>query len=733
MSCAMRKLMGSGCGGRINHSKKAKHVCLSVGRRLYSEVPGEETTTALEEVDNSTAPKASRSIVENEPLIDLISANCVCRHCGGQLQLQFKSIGIATTQILSCSGCKLNCASDIERTTLPRGKHPRTSDFSVNCQYVAACVASGDGGSEAARILGLLDLPNYATMEKFTFPKVEFMISGNLQDVSKDALADNLREEVRLSMLEDNDANYGDWAQAMEQGNELDSSMYAKIKGGADMAWQKRSSGRRYDSLSGHEFVIGSKTRKPIMMCIKSKFCRICSLAKARDVVPRNHQCVINHTDSSGSMETDALVDMVHELDTKWKVHLSPTCTDDDSTMRARLRWNNQDHKAHHGEFPKVQIQKGKDKGKWRVRNDTGKLRANVPEPFFVADPAHRKKTLRNRLYAFNALAKKRKHGFGPADITWIVKNFSYFVNTLNKLDHSHWATRAKCVLDHHFDCHDNCGDFCLRKKDLVDKTPEENKKKFYRCMEKDATLYEMLSEIVGDFTTQERLDEVGHGMDTQANESLNNTIAWKAPKGKTYCGSRSLENRVCIAVSTHLIGPEVHFRRLHTSLGITIRPGTAHYLRLQTKALECRRSKQRKLDTKRKRNDKNFAKLKEQLDKLLADTKEGRQYKPGVALEKEGAAKPGRKPEATKLCRCGSADHQRTSSKKCPWPGKLTEEILEMERESHQQALLDCVEVEEDAAEEETENLLLVIEEDDSEEEDDEEEDDNDDTDALQ
>ena len=115
-------------------------------------------------------------------------------------------------------------------------------------------------------------------------------------------------------------------------------------------------------------------------------------------------------------------------------------------------------------------------------------------------------------------------------------------------------------MLDHHFDCHANCGDFCLRKKDLVDKTPEENKKKFYRCMQKDAALYDILSEIVGDFTTQERLDEVGHGMDAQANESLNNTIAWKAPKGKTYCGSKSLENRVCIAVSTHLIGPELYF-----------------------------------------------------------------------------------------------------------------------------------------------------------------------------
>ena len=587
MSCAMRKPMGSGCGGHFKQSKKSKH-CLPVGHRLCSDMPGDDATTVAEEVDNSAAPKASCSTVENQPFIDLIADNCVCRHCGGRLELKFKSIGLATTQLLSCSGCKLMCASDIERTTLLRGKHPRTSDFSVKCQCVAACVASGDGGSEAARMLGLLDLPNCPVMEKFAFPKVEFTVSGNLQEASKDALVDNLREEVRLAVLDEPDANHGDWLHATETWIDLEPHLHARMKGGADTAWQKRSSGRRHDSPSGHEFVIGARTRKPMSMCMKSKFCRMCSLlAKSKGVVPRNHQCVINHADSSGSMEADALVDMVHKLDSKWKVHLSHVCADDDSAMGARLHWNNNDHKAKHGDFPKAQMQKGKDKGKWRVRNDTGKLWPSTPEPLSVADPAHRKKTLRNRLCSFNNLTKKRKHGFGPADITRIAKNFSCFVNTSNKLDHSQWEAKAKCVLDLHFDCHDNCGDFCLRKRDLLDKTPEENKKKFCRSMDKDAVLCEMLSEIVGDFATQQRSDEVGHGMDTQANEALNNTIAWKAPKGKTHSGSTSLENRVCVAVSTHLIAPEECLQTLFMSLGMTPRLGAAHCLRLQTNALE--------------------------------------------------------------------------------------------------------------------------------------------------
>ena len=61
---------------------------------------------------------------------------------------------------------------------------------------------------------------------------------------------------------------------------------------------------------------------------------------------------------------------------------------------------------------------------------------------------------------------------------------------------------------------HDHCGAFCLRKKDLREKSSFENNKKFYRSKQTDGALYEILSEMVGDFTTQQRLDEVGHGME---------------------------------------------------------------------------------------------------------------------------------------------------------------------------------------------------------------------------
>jgi len=147
-------------------------------------------------------------------------------------------------------------------------------------------------------------------------------------------------------------------------------------------------------------------------------------------------------------------------------------------------------------------------------------------------------------------------------------------------------------------------------------------------------------------------------------------------------------------------------------------------------------------MDVKRKRNDKNFTKLKEQLQKLLLDTKEGRQHKLGVALEKEGARKSNVTLTSTKAdqrgCCCGNVDHQRTSSLKCPWRGELLEDMIELEREAKQQEALDSAEAEEDVAEEETEDTLLAIEEEDecpdtSDDKDEDEANDKDDADTSQ
>ena len=51
---------------------------------------------------------------------------------------------------------------------------------------------------------------------------------------------------------------------------------------GFDMGRQKRSSGNRYDSMSGVGFMIGQLSKKIIGVMIYSTRCNLCAIAKKR-------------------------------------------------------------------------------------------------------------------------------------------------------------------------------------------------------------------------------------------------------------------------------------------------------------------------------------------------------------------------------------------------------------------------------------------------------------------
>ena len=103
------------------------------------------------------------------------------------------------------------------------------------------------------------------------------------------------------------------------------------------MGWSKRSSGRRYDSQSGHGVLIGQLSKKIIDSVLYQKSCRICSNAAGRDITPRPHKCMINWTESSKAMECDGIVHLCSEA-TKRKYSISRLVTDDDTNMRAQLK-----------------------------------------------------------------------------------------------------------------------------------------------------------------------------------------------------------------------------------------------------------------------------------------------------------------------------------------------------------------------------------------------------------
>ena len=143
-------------------------------------------------------------------------------------------------------------------------------------------------------------------------------------------------------------------------------------------------------------------------------------------------------------MEGAALVDMFHRLYDQKHVLMTCVIMDDDSKMKAQLRWSNEDYKLHHGSNPKAMSKTGSQYS----RTNNGKLRYPIPEPLFLADPAHRKKTLHNKLYDLLKMPQSSPQfcGIVEADILRITKNFLYMSRQLPHTDKEDWLSAGKAV-----------------------------------------------------------------------------------------------------------------------------------------------------------------------------------------------------------------------------------------------------------------------------------------------
>jgi hypothetical protein len=203
--------------------------------------------------------------------------------------------------------------------------------------------------------------------------------------------------------------------------------------------------------------------------------------------------------------------------------------------------------------------------------------------------------------------------------------------------------------------------------------------------MIKDQELYVKLQGIVDRFISLERLQEVAHGMDTQVNESFNNTFSWLAPKNKVYCGSQSLQNRLCIGIGINALGTQDYYGRLFKTLGIVMTPNVQHYLSVNENKRTRRIAKTKLTDTKKTGKERYFAKAK--LEEAAAITRRSKRdgtYKTAqnlddvmeeddddaAALLAKAAKEPtgkGRKNKSVATCKfCGLKGHSRTTSKKC-------------------------------------------------------------------
>ena len=320
-----------------------------------------------------------------------------------------------------------------------------TNDFNV--LFTLGTILSGIGQTEISRLSAAVNIPVNSAKIYNTISKnyLYWIITEHAQLTIQKAL----EEEVKATLNKDNiELNMTDVRSIVSGEAKLKQSKHKDVRVGitasTDMGWQKRSSGHRYDSPSGHMFFIGALTKKVIAFELFSKNCSICKCAKKKGRPVRVHPCPKNFSESSKAMEAvgaHKIIESIY-LQSKGALYCKEIIADDDSTMKA--------HCSH---------AKGLDKV--------------IPEPKFLADPSHRCKVVAKPMYKL-ANAPKKTSLVTKNDAKRIKFYYSYFirVNRCKEGITAQWMSKhVWCVLFHLFDDHHLCtSDFCWKKKEQEDK-----------------------------------------------------------------------------------------------------------------------------------------------------------------------------------------------------------------------------------------------------------------------
>ena len=343
----------------------------------------ETTTIDAEDVaPEGKKPAATRVLLEAAALEKTILECGRCKECNkdGTLQVEMKTVCLATRMKVSCKDptCSFLYCSDAPAATSIHmdndDSYERTTDYAVNVLYAIGFLSCGDGSHEAARLLGLLGLPNDTTMETRSISIIEDRVGPFIRDLATEIMAENLTKEVRLTFLKsanhDNE-DFQTWCRSIDKTVAtvpLNDSKRPLINVSYDMGWQKRSSGHLHDSPSGHGLFFGKETRKPLLARLKSKLCNYCKSFERKhpDTPVPAHQCCKNHDGSSGLMEAHALLEMVTSMHDDWNCIVNQICCDDDSTVRSYCQWNNANYLKNYNTdtLPQVPIRRGINKGK---------------------------------------------------------------------------------------------------------------------------------------------------------------------------------------------------------------------------------------------------------------------------------------------------------------------------------------------------------------------------------
>ncbi|XP_024890355.1 uncharacterized protein LOC112466488, partial [Temnothorax curvispinosus] len=364
------------------------------------------------------------------------------------------------------------------------------------------------------------------------------------------------------------------------ESNDLESpeeqNSIVKLKAAYDAGWQKKGSGRSYNSLTAHGIGIGSKNKLVIGYATRNKRCIFCEKGHP----PEDHDCRLNHTGSSKSMEASMAVEIFakNPMLKEEGVVIGTIISDDDSSTIAQLR--------RESEHP---VEKESDKN-------------------------HAVCTLSKALWALKI----------PSKVIDYIKYCFGCVLEKNKDNEEAVRTGLLNIVPHAFDDHSNCGTWCGYNKD-----PTTYLHKILPGGKglTDENMKASLTDVLRKFAANaRRLAPCGS---TQGNESFHNISLSKTTKRNHYGGSESNDFRVASAVCQKNCGTS-YVVSVNTKLNLSPGKHTEKY-RAQKDKLRAARALSAKTVEKKRRRRQLFQQRHH--TNTRAENKEGITYSSGCGF----------------------------------------------------------------------------------------------------
>jgi hypothetical protein len=565
--------------------------------------------------DTSNTP-ITNVVIPLSKLLEFIHSSFACKVCKSpkHKKITVERYGIASSLYFECSKCNKNSQScratltaDLEQKWSEKPKSKKfkdakkdpvnASDFDLNPKLYLATQQCGGGAQEAKVMAGILGL--HTDVLHGRWGSIAETVGLKIIETGEEILEENINIEMQLSPYDEEEEK-------------------RKLSTCGDCRWDKRSSGRRYDSMSGCTCMIGCRSQLVLDIAAMSNYCIKCArkIEHEPELCPKNVEC------SSKGMEAIGSAKIVGELFDNYEAYICEYVGDDDASTKKVLRHSWADE-VRAGIRLEKDIPRNKDGKK---KPDNGLLPIEHPEIIWQADKGHRVRQFANKLFKLSGM-KVEESQCNSMDAERLKRNMSYAIRTTcASKDLSVMKKAVESVLEHHFNNHSLCGDWCRLKKLAGDELEQEKLK--YRCKEKNKQFYLQVKKIFEDFYLQ--LDEMLHEWDTNIVEGMNKFFTKFLPKDRTYAMTIENKVRLYLAVSIDSVGYLETYRRIGAKTGLTI----CEVHKTMSLQFDNRKSYRRmyRKTTKAKiaRMRKQYQKLNVGKTKLAKDNRKGLSYSTG-------------------------------------------------------------------------------------------------------